>query len=117
MPAPRILPALRDAALNIDPGQWQHALQDGPEADQHHQQFEQLREPAVGGKAVDRPKADRSNHNDDEDADQSGNHLCFPLFRLLSPGPDDVLRIFRELAGARKRKPRHDGRGLLISGH
>jgi hypothetical protein len=74
-------------ALIVDPGQRQDALQDCPEANQHHQQSEQLREPAIIGKAVDRPKADRSNHDDDEDADQSGNHLCFPcVFVCRRPG-------------------------------
>src|SRR5216684_912702 len=48
----------------------QHPLQDRRQADQHHQQFEKISQPAIPDKLVDRPKTDRADHDDNQNPDE-----------------------------------------------
>jgi hypothetical protein len=80
----------------IDPSERQHALQYRAEADQNHQQFEKICQPAVHGESVDGPETNRPDDDNDEYADQYRNHVWVPLDNLSSvtfskPGPTSRL--------------------------
>src|ERR1700730_9384728 len=66
--------------LYINAEQRQNSLQDSRDADQHHQQLEQLRQATVSGKLVDRPKTDGADDNDNQNTNQSRKHRA-PLCR------------------------------------
>jgi hypothetical protein len=54
----------------INSGQRQQPLQDRCEADQHHEQLQQVCQSAVSDKLVDGPKADRAHDDGDQNADE-----------------------------------------------
>ncbi len=59
----------RSAPVLINSRHRQHALQDGAEANQYHEQLQQICQSAVGGKPIDGPKADCA----DDDNGQNRN--------------------------------------------
>jgi hypothetical protein len=63
--------ALLVGPLDINTEQGQDPLQDGGETDQDHEKLEQLRQPAIGGKLVDRPEADGADDDNNQNTNQS----------------------------------------------
>src|SRR5215475_11404629 len=53
--------------------QREQSLYNRAKAFEHHKQLQQISEPGIGSKAVDGPKADCSNDNNDQYADQNRN--------------------------------------------
>jgi hypothetical protein len=53
-----------DAGLQTNSRQRQNPLKNGPQADQHHKQFEKIGQPAISNELIDGPKADRADHDD-----------------------------------------------------
>src|SRR5262249_28261119 len=53
--------------------QREQSLYNRAKAYEHHKQLQQIPEPGIGSKAVDGPKADCSNDNNDQYADQNRN--------------------------------------------
>jgi hypothetical protein len=51
---------------NINTEQRQNSLQDSRDADQYHEQFEQLRQSTITGKLVYRPEADGADNNNNQ---------------------------------------------------
>jgi hypothetical protein len=54
-----------DGGLQTNSRQRQNPLKNSRQADQRHEQFEKIGQPAISNKLVDGPKADRANHDDD----------------------------------------------------
>jgi hypothetical protein len=65
----RPAPGSLDAGLQTDSRQRQNPLKNGPQADQHHEQFEKIGQPAISNELVDGPKADRADHDDNQNPD------------------------------------------------
>jgi hypothetical protein len=59
--------------------QRQNPLKDGRQTDQHHEQLEKICQSRIAGKLVDRPKTDGTDHDNNQNTDQNGNH-GHPLF-------------------------------------
>ena len=59
----------RSALVLIYSRHRQHSLQDGAEANQYHEQLQQICKSAVGGKPVDGPKADCANDDNGQNRD------------------------------------------------
>src|SRR5260370_15165337 len=75
---------------SLEPGeadQRQHSLQDSRKADEHDEQLEKLRQSAVIGKFVDRPKTDGTEDDNNQNTDQRGNHPSPLRHRLRPPSP------------------------------
>ncbi len=60
--APRLQPA--------NYSQRQHPLQDGCQADQHHEQLEKVGKPSIPDKLVDGPEANCADHANNQNTDQ-----------------------------------------------
>jgi len=59
----------RSAPVLINSRHRQHSLQNGAEANQYHEQLQQICKSSVGGKPVDGPKADCADDDDGQNRD------------------------------------------------
>src|SRR5205809_141810 len=59
----------RSAPVLINSRHWQHSLQNGAEANQYHEQLQQICKSAVGGKPIDGPKADCAHDDNGQNRD------------------------------------------------
>jgi hypothetical protein len=62
-----------DLATGLQPAdsrQRQHPLQDGRQADQHHEQLEKVGKPSIPDKLVDGPEANCADHANNQNTDQ-----------------------------------------------
>src|ERR1700692_116385 len=92
--------------LYINAEQRQNSLQDSRDADQHHQQLEQLRQAAISGKLVDRPKTDGADDNDNQNTNQGRKHRA-PLCR------DSALHHHKSIARGCLHAKGFPGRGIV----
>jgi hypothetical protein len=53
--------------------QHEQSLDNRRQANQQDQQFEEISQPAIRGEPIDRPEADRSDNDHDQNADQNRN--------------------------------------------
>jgi hypothetical protein len=88
--------------LDINAEQRQNSLQDSRDADQDHQQLEQLRQPTINGKLVYRPKTDGADDNNNQNTNQSRKHLDPPIAVIAhstttkaQPGPACTRKVPR----------------------
>jgi hypothetical protein len=70
--------------LEADAQGRKYALQYGSNTDQHHQDFQEINEPAIANEFFNGPKANGANDTDDQDVYQDQKHWNLPGDRKAS---------------------------------